>query len=300
MDSGLLPSLDRDLTAYVTGLQQIVTEHNLHATSVIRLKDACYCRRNGIDCLSQEGTPAALRARPDYNERYFGNGAVGDPNNPRFAKYWAVETNLGTLLFSRYTDTGLAGLFRLQQSMEEHYFDRDFPFGRVRQYEVRTLNHAPLPGTDAYYHRAILAGNDLSRFALPDDVFCDRAIVQDGVCVAANDMALTLKAYRQFVENNLLDCTYRSGQIALLLQIRESGWDSLDSEQRQSCRFHEHFRAVHFGAGHPDFQTETEKASLLKNDRLYAGDLLKQFYPTIRKDEPLRVPSLEANVGQKF
>lgn len=299
MASDLLPPLTKDLTRYVSALQQVITEHDLHATSILRIRDACYCRVKGIDYLSTEGSPAELKKLPDY-EPFYGNGTVGDPDNSLFAKYWAVETNLGTLLFSRYTDTGLGGLYHLQQEMEKHYFDKDFPLRHVRQYEIRTLNHNPILGTDAYYRKVLYGNLSSERFDLPADVFCNRAVLQDGVCVAAHDMTSALREYRNFVDDNVLDSTYDSRQIAYLLQIRESGWDSLDVEQRCDCRFAEHFRAVHFGAEHSDFLTDEEKASLRKCDRLYAGDLLKQFYPNTRQEGHLQVPPLKSNNSQNI
>lgn len=290
MPVNLLPPLTKDLNRYVDELQQTITEHDLHASSIIRLKDAFY----GEEAV--DNPSISLRKLPDY-ESFF-SSVASNPNNSPFTKYWAVETNLGTLLFSHHT--GLAGLYQLQRNMEQHYFDADFPLRHVRHYEVCTLNRNPVTGTDAYLQRALSGNLTENRFVLPDDVFCDPAILQDGVCVADNNMAPIWIGYSQFMEDNLLVCSDRSFQIALLLKISESGWDSLDVEQRCDCRFAEHFRAVRFGAEHSDFQTDEEKAKLLRCDRLYASDLLKQFYPDIRKEGHLQVPPLNSKNGQNL
>lgn len=163
--------------------------------------------------------PVSLRKLSDYVSSF--GSVFGEPDNSPFTKSWAVETDLGTLLFSCHT--GLAGLYRLLRSMERHYFDADFPLRLVRQYVVDTLNRNPVSGTDAYLAKVITGNLTVDQFVLPGDVFCDPVILRDGVCVAAHDMAPTWQGYSQFMNDNPLVSSYHSYQIALLLKIRELG-----------------------------------------------------------------------------
>ena len=268
MQYAMNPAGDRSLRTVC----RMASQAGIRPARVVRLRDARYCQREGLDPLAFD--PGTIRRS-------------GDSSPGEFPTCRAVDTGRGVLLYDLEHPAGREAYRAFMQHCADRFFDPGMDIERMRLYDLhRCFDFSPLEERLAalnfdFRHR----GHGFTMRDLHEMPLLGQEILQEGVAVGSYDMRPLAENYSRFVseENVLLYNTHHTFSIAVLDHVARHGYPTweLTPEWVRVCPLSSQFDDL---AGRIVSCRDSQQMDGLQDEaRARAARLLDDCFPERRK-----------------
>ena len=222
-DRNLIPLFsNRDNSDYLSRLLPVVESLDIWPTHIVRLRDAIFCERHGLDPLSEWSTHEHLLVHPHFTKtENLMNDKLIQKKNYEFPCWKALKCERGVLLFS---DSGIGknGYSECRKYITDNFFNPGFHMEFMDIYRIPAFMTTYLPYVDRFHDLYINRTDEQRQIAdIPKEVFAPGEIVKSGFLCKHFDMKRTSENFRRCSEDYLISVS--NSKCATYLSMYEFG-----------------------------------------------------------------------------
>lgn len=238
---------DQNVPFWYNQLRRIAFEEKITPSHIISLRDAFYCKQQGIDPFSPEGQHQKLIHAPGYMASGTNFGLFQD-EGLEFPTVRAVDTGHGVLLYCTKQNACMEAYNSLLQHCADNFYNPNMCIDHLRFFDIcpdldqkMLMEHLESLNFNFNHHSKDFSIKDLIQHSLLDET-----ILKEGLQIKEYDMRPLAENYSLFLNGE--DLKYRAYSetldIAILDEIAHNGYpkERLSPEWYFICSYTKQFR----------------------------------------------------------